>query len=223
MPPTQNDQADGAVVVPFEEERPRAEAAGPGAGAGQPGGLPRGLGEYARAPGRTVSRISEWLNGRWQLRSCTQVGQWSRVIGRITVNNHGTMIVGNRVRIYAHHARSIFTVLPQGRLVIGDRTFVNYGCDIAATGLVSIGADCMIGTHVSIIDNDFHELVDRHRMPISKPVIIGDNVWIGNRAIILPGVTIGDGSVVGAGAVVVHDVPPGTLVVGNPARVVKSI
>src|SRR4051794_9870670 len=233
MPPTQNDRAEGAVAVPSEERSHDAQAggqgdeagpAGQGGGpAGQPGGLPRSLGAYARSPGRTWAKLSEWLNGRWQLRACTQVGQWSRVIGRITVVNQGTMIVGSRVRIYAHHARSIFTVLPHGRLTIGDRTFINYGVDIAATGLVSIGADCMIGTHVSIIDNDFHELVDRHRMPGSKPVVIGDNVWIGNRAIILPGVTIGSGAVVGAGAVVVHDVPPGTLVVGNPARVVKSI
>ena len=186
-------------------------------------GLPRDLREYVRSPGRTGTRVAEWLNARWQLRACTEVGQWTRVIGRITVENHGTMILGERVRIYAHHARSIFTVLEHGRLEIGDRTFVNYGADIAATGLVRIGADCMIGTHVSIIDNDFHDLVDRHRRPAPKPIVIGNNVWIGNRAIILPGVTIGDGAVVGAGAVVVHDVPPGTLAVGNPARVAKTI
>jgi maltose O-acetyltransferase len=235
MPPTQDDQVDGAVAVPSEDESHNAQAGGrddqtgpsqqggPDEASRRTGGLPRDLRDYARSPGRTWSKVTEWLNGRWQLRACTQVGRWSRVIGQITVDNHGTMIVGDRVRIYGHHARSIFTVLEHGRLVIGDRTFVNYGCDIAATGLVSIGADCMIGTHVSIIDNDFHEVGDRHRMPVSKPVVIGDNVWIGNRAIVLPGVTIGSGSVVGAGAVVVHDVPPGTVAVGNPARVVKSI
>jgi acetyltransferase-like isoleucine patch superfamily enzyme len=133
------------------------------------------------------------------------------------------MIVGERVQIFSHHARSVFTTFERGRLIIGDRAFINYGVDIAATGLVAIGADCLIGTHVSIIDNDFHGVVDRQRVPASKPVIIGDNVWIGNRAIILPGVTIGEGAVVGAGSVVTRDVPARTVVAGNPARVVREL
>jgi maltose O-acetyltransferase len=54
-------------------------------------------------------------------------------------------------------------------------------------------------------------------------VVIGDNVWIGNRAIILPGVTIGAGAVVGAGSVVTRDVPPFTVVAGNPAKVLKAL
>ena len=110
-----------------------------------------------------------------------------------------------------------------GRLIIGDRAFINYGVDIAATGLVTIGADCLIGTHVSIIDNAFHDVVDRQQVPPPQPVIIGDNVWIGNRAIILPGVTIGDGAVVGAGSVVTRDVAARTVVAGNPARVVREL
>ena len=133
------------------------------------------------------------------------------------------MIVGERVQLFSHHARSIFTTFEHGRLLIGDRAFINYGVDIAATGLVSIGADCLIGTHVSIIDNDFHGLVDRHETPSPRPVVIGDNVWIGNRAIILPGVTIGEGAVVGAGSVVTRDVPARTVVAGNPARMVREL
>ena len=188
-----------------------------------PAGLPRGLQEYARSPGRTLSKLKQWLSARWQLRACTRVGPWTRVIGRVTIINYGTMIVGERVQIYSHHARTVFTTFGHGRLVIGDRAFINYGVDIAATGLVSIGADCLIGTHVSIIDSGFHDVIERHRMPAPKPVIIGDNVWIGNRAIILPGVTIGDGAVVGAGSVVVHDVPARSVVAGNPARVVREL
>lgn len=186
-------------------------------------GLPRGLQEYVRSPGRTWTKTTQWLSARWYLRTCTQVGPWTRVIGRITVVNHGTMIVGERVQIYGHHARSIFTTFPGGRLIIGDRAFINYGVDIAATGLVSIGADCLIGTHVSIIDNGFHGLVNRHEVPAPQPVIIGENVWIGNRAIILPGVTIGEGAVVGAGSVVTRDVPARTVVAGNPARVIREL
>ncbi len=188
-----------------------------------PAGLPRGLQDYARSPGRTWTRLTQWLSARWQLRACDQVGPWTRVVGRVTVNNHGTMIVGERVQIFSHHARSIFTTWEHGRLVIGDRAFVNYGVDIAATGLVAIGADCLIGTHVSIIDNAFHDVVARQQVPAPRPVIIGDNVWIGNRAIILPGVTIGEGAVVGAGSVVTRDVPARTVVAGNPARVVREL
>jgi acetyltransferase-like isoleucine patch superfamily enzyme len=145
------------------------------------------------------------------------------VIGRITVVNHGTMVVGSRVRIYAHHARSIFTTFAGGRLEIGDSTVVNYGCDIAATGSIRIGAHCMIGTHVSILDNDFHELQQRDRMTAPRPVVIHDRVWIADRAIIMPGVTIGEGAAVGAGSVVITDVPPRTLAMGNPARIVREL
>jgi acetyltransferase-like isoleucine patch superfamily enzyme len=186
-------------------------------------GLPRGIQDYARSPRRTLIKAAHWLSARWQLRACDQVGSWTRVIGRVTIDNHGTMIVGERVQIYSHHARSVFTTFEHGRLIIGDRAFINYGVDIAATGLVAIGADCFIGTHVSIIDNDFHGLVDRHQTPASRPVIIGDNVWIGNRAIILPGVTIGEGAVVGAGSVVTRDVPARSVAAGNPARVIREL
>ena len=188
-----------------------------------PAGLPRGIGEYARSPGRTWTKLTQWLSARWQLRACDQVGPWTRVVGRVSINNHGTMIVGERVQFISHHARSVFTTWEHGRLVIGDRAFINYGVDIAATGLVAIGADCLIGTHVSIIDNAFHDVVDRQQVPAPRPVVIGDNVWIGNRAIILPGVTIGEGAVVGAGSVVTRDVPARTVVAGNPARVVREL
>ena len=189
----------------------------------RPAGLPRGLREYAQSPRRTWTKATQWLSARWQLRDCTQVGPWTRVIGRVTVANHGTMIVGERVQIFGHHARSVFTTFAGGRLIIGDRAFINYGVDVAATGLVSIGADCLIGTHVSIIDNAFHGLMDRHEVPAPQPVIIGENVWIGNRAIILPGVTIGEGAVVGTGSVVTRDVPARTVVAGNPARVIREL
>jgi acetyltransferase-like isoleucine patch superfamily enzyme len=166
--------------------------------------------------------VSEWLSARWQLRACQHVGPWTRVIGRLTLENWGTIIIGERVQIYSHRARTIVTVRNGGILRIGDRAFINYGTDIAATGSISIGADCLIGTHVSILDNDFHEVTQRDKVPTPRPVVIGDHVWIGNRAIIMPGVTIGEGAVVGAGSVVVRDVPARSVVVGNPARVVKS-
>ncbi len=187
-------------------------------------GLPRNPREYITAPYATLAKIRSWLNARWQLRACNVVGRWTRLNGRAIIRNQGGYIaLGERVLLFFDYVPSIFAVFPGGRLEIGDRTSVNYGADFAVTGLVKIGADCGIGTHVTIMDNDFHDIEDRSRRPEPKPVLIGNRVWIGNRAIILPGVTIGDGAVIGAGSVVVTDVPERCLVMGNPARVIKKL
>jgi maltose O-acetyltransferase len=78
---------------------------------------------------------------------------------------------------------------------------------------------------VTITDNNFHRLEPEHRdeIPESAPVIIEENVWLGGRVIVLPGVTIGAGSAVGAGSVVTHNIPPRSLAVGVPARVIKNL
>jgi len=186
--------------------------------------LPRNAGEYLASPGATLGKLGSALNARWQLRHCNHVGRWTRLNGRaIIVNRGGHISIGERVLLFFDYVPSIFAVFPGGRLEIGDRTSVNYGADFAVTGLVKIGADCGIGTHVTIMDNDFHEVADRSRRPEPKPVIIGDRVWLGNRCVILPGVTIGDDAIVGAGSVVITDIPERTLVMGNPARVVKKL
>jgi acetyltransferase-like isoleucine patch superfamily enzyme/acyl carrier protein len=204
--------------IPSVVARPRATTSA----SSRPEPTMRSLCDYARSPGESLTKGREWLNARWQLRSCQAVGRFTRVVGRIKLQNWGTMIVGSRVVFLSHHARSILTTYGDGRLTIGDNTTINYGVDIAATGSVTIGANVMIGTHVSILDNDFHELEARDTMPRPRPVVIEDNVWIGNRAIIMPGVTIGEGAAVGAGSVVIADVPPRTLAMGNPARIVRQ-
>jgi maltose O-acetyltransferase len=178
---------------------------------------------YRRSPSAAVWSFHAWVNGYWQLRRCNEVGAWVRVNGRLRVRNYGSMTVGDKARFHADGARSLFTTLAGGELHIGSRTFVNYGADIAATRLVHIGDECLIGTHCSILDNDFHDLHDRNRVPEARPVWIGDRVWIGNRVMILPGVTVGDGAVIGAGSVVTRDVPARTVVAGNPARIIKEL
>jgi maltose O-acetyltransferase len=112
------------------------------------------------------------------------------------------------------------------RLVaLGDRSGI--GIDCRLYGPVTIGSDVMMGPEVVIYasSHDFSE-VDRPMIQQGfvedRPVTIEDNVWIGTRAVILPGVTIGQGSVIGACAVVTRDIPPFSVVVGNPGRVVKS-
>jgi acetyltransferase-like isoleucine patch superfamily enzyme len=185
--------------------------------------LPRSPKEYLNQPGATLLKSRDWLRAKWALRSCTSVGRWTRVNGRVHVQNQGELVIGSRVQILCRFVPSVLVVFRGGRLEIGDGTMLNFGADISATKSVRIGRDCLIGTHVIILDNDFHDLVDRHRVPEPKPVTIGDRVWIGNRVIVLPGVSVGDDAAVGAGAVVTADVPARSVVVGNPARVVRQI
>lgn len=184
--------------------------------------LPRHPSNYLRAPSATLRSLIRFLNARWQLRACDQVGAWTRLTGRIHVRNRGQIRLGERVLVYSRPVSIVLATFPDGLLEIGDRTFVNYGVDICAVKLVRIGCDCLIGTNVSILDNDFHQLDARDQMPESQPVLIGDGVWIGTRALILPGVTIGSGAVVGAGSVVTTDIPERSVAVGNPARVIKT-
>ena len=112
----------------------------------------------------------------------------------------------------------------QGRISIGDYALITPGVRITASDLIEIGHSCMIASGAYITDSDWHSLYDRiERNAEPAPIRIGDNVWIGDRATVLKGVTIGDNSVVGAGAVVAKDVPANVVVAGNPARVVKEL
>ncbi|MFF7335322.1 DapH/DapD/GlmU-related protein [Streptomyces sp. NPDC008150] len=108
---------------------------------------------------------------------------------------------------------------------IGARTFVNYGLTALDVAAITVGEDCQFGPHVQLL-TPTHPLEPqprRDKLEAARPITIGDNVWLGGGAIVLPGVTIGDDSVVGAGAVVTKDVPAGVLVVGNPARQVRTL
>lgn len=168
---------------------------------------------------------SALLRARWYFRSAERLGQRVRVFGDPKIVNGGTLRIGDRVRMCAEPIRSELGVGAGATLEIGDHTFINYGTSIGATLHVKIGARCNIGSHVIIMDNDFHRLEPERRdeMPESAPVILEDNVWLGVRAVVLRGVTIGAGSVIAAGSVVVKDVPPRTLAGGVPAKVIRTL
>lgn len=149
-----------------------------------------------------------------------------RVWGKAVVKNQGGEFrIGERVRIQADIVPVELGISSSGTLEIGDRTFINYGTSISANKLVRIGSDCNIGTYVMIMDNSFHHLQPERRQerPESKPIVLEDNVWLGGRVIVLGGVTIGEGSVVGAGSVVTRDIPSRSLAVGVPARVIREL
>lgn len=108
---------------------------------------------------------------------------------------------------------------------IGRNGFINYGCVFLDCNFIEIGDDAQIGPGVHIY-TALHPLdadLRRSGLEGAKPVTIGHNVWLGGSCVICPGVTIGDNSVIGAGSVVLRDVPPNVLAVGNPCRMVRTI
>ena len=106
---------------------------------------------------------------------------------------------------------------------IGSQTYINNNCVLISEGAgIEIGRNCLIGPEVCIFDSDFHGLLERGK-PMKGAVEIGDNVFVGGRAMILKGVCVGDDSTIAAGAVVTKDVPARAVVAGNPAKVVKVL
>ena len=108
---------------------------------------------------------------------------------------------------------------------VGKRFFANFNWLVLDEAFVTIGDDCFIGPNVSIYTacHSTNPIERNSRNEWAKPVTIGNNVWIGGSVTILPGVSIGDNVTIGAGSVVVKDIPSNVLVVGNPAKIVKNI
>lgn len=107
---------------------------------------------------------------------------------------------------------------------LGRNVFINQNCTFYDLGGITIADDVMIGPNVSIITSGHPiEPSQRRTGVIAKPIVVERNVWIAAGAIIIGGVTVGENSVVSAGSVVTRNVPPNTLVGGNPARVIRSI
>ena len=163
---------------------------------------------------------------------CERVGRGLQLEGDVPqfVGN-GRIVVGADVRIGSRNTWVVgFKTSQDPMLTIGDRVSVNYQTVISVATQVMIGDDTMIAGNVKIYDNISHPLSPSRRLrheaftlEEAAPITIGKNVWIGNAAMIMRGVTIGDNSVVAAGSIVTRDVPPDTLVAGSPAKVVKSI
>lgn len=110
-----------------------------------------------------------------------------------------------------------------GNITAGRNLFVNWNCVFLDCAPIAIGDDAQIGPAVQIY-TALHPLdaeLRRSGLESARPVTIGSNVWVGGAAVICPGVTVGDGAVIGAGSVVTKDVAPGAVVAGNPARPVS--
>ena len=110
-------------------------------------------------------------------------------------------------------------------IVIGGNFYANYDCVILDCALVTIGDNVLFGpgVHIYTAGHPAHPEPRNAGIEYAAPVTIGNSVWLGGRAIVTPGVTIGDNAVIGAGSVVTRDVPPWTIAAGNPCRVLRSV
>ncbi len=110
-------------------------------------------------------------------------------------------------------------------ITIGDNVFINFGCIIFDMGEVTIGDNAMFGPRVGIYTTN-HAFDAEERIAnvvVSKPIHIGNRVWLSADVKIVQGVTIGDNSIIGAGSVVTKDIPPNVIAAGNPCRVIREI
>ncbi len=139
----------------------------------------------------------------------------------IRIHSNTTILSGARLQPYPE------LVEDMPHITIGKRCFFCYRLSMLAGADITVGDDVLVASDVSIISHN-HGIDPESKEPYMKqkletaPVSIGDNCWIGDKVIILPGVSIGKGCVIGGGAIVTRDVPDYSIAVGNPARVIKQ-
>ena len=163
---------------------------------------------------------------------CTSYGKGLRTgVFLHWMQGRGRIVIGDNVEIdgkcsFAFAAR----FAEQPTLQIGGNTGIGHGCSFTVGKSITIGNHCRIAMNVIVFDSPGHPADPAARLADQAlsadevlPVVISDNVWVGQNALIFPGVTIGEGSIVAAGAVVMVSVPPNVLVAGNPARQVRSL
>ena len=201
------------------------------------------LGQFLPSPYRVYSFVRGDLGGRLMY---LLNGKRQAVLGQHVSFYLGGGILNSTGRKESVHLddhvalRGWLVAEGEGRIAIGAYTTIHPRTFIKAQNSVMIGRYCKIASDVVIEDTNDHstnaavrrqEIVGHmHRSavthlpgPRTAPIHIGDDVWVGRRAMIYKGVTIGNGAIIAAGAVVTHDVPPYTIAAGNPARIVKSL
>lgn len=157
------------------------------------------------------------------LHGATSVGRGVRVWGRPRIENYGAMHIGAKTLLRSVNVPVELCTADNATLRIGRNCSINYGVSIGATGSITLGDRVRIGPYTMIVDTDFHDPLKRDVRPPPRPVVLEDDVWVGAKASIMPGVRIGRGSIVGTGSVVTRDVPPFTVVGGVPARIIRNL
>jgi acetyltransferase-like isoleucine patch superfamily enzyme len=180
-----------------------------------------------------IGRVHAQLNG-------VAVGQGGWIVGLpiLSGGDIGSIRIGDRCVLNSRpdgtalgvsHPVVLRCLAPGAEIVIGADCGLS-GTSICAAVRVEIGARCLFGADVLVFDTDFHPLEPQNRRyakpdwpTISRPVVIGNDVFIGARVIVQKGVMIGDGAIIAAGSVVTHDVPSRAIAAGSPARVIRML
>lgn len=167
----------------------------------------------------------------WFVLMGVKFGRGIHFFGKIHLRKHrkSTITVGDHCRfrnryhsnlIGIHHPCMISTLAPKAELIIGQGCGFS-GTTIAVFSSIVIGDNVKCGANTLITDGDWH--FDDPRVGPPKKVVIESNVWLGYGSIVLKGVSIGENSVIGAGSVVVNDIPPNCIAAGNPCKVIKVL
>jgi acetyltransferase-like isoleucine patch superfamily enzyme len=173
----------------------------------------------------SAARALGWLTSApYRLKRRVDIGPRLLGNGRLRISGPGRVVLDADVNAWSHaEVNRLVTTRPEAVIHIGRGARLN-GCTIIAAERVDVGADCVLGSceirdHLPYSESP----ADRRRPGRPQAVVIEDNVWIGGQVSVLPGVRIGRDTVVGIHAVVFDDIPPGVIVGGNPARVLRRL
>jgi acetyltransferase-like isoleucine patch superfamily enzyme len=173
---------------------------------------------------RRVSRYSmELASAQLWLRDVQELGRGVRCFHRPHIENSGTMRIGHNTLLRSVLVPVELACGPGATLEIGADCSINYGVSIGCTKYIRIGDRCRIGPYTMIIDTPFHDAYDRMKRPAGTDTIIEHDVWLGAKVNVMPGVTIGHGSIIGTGSVVTKDVPAFSVAAGVPAKVIDHL
>ncbi len=176
-----------------------------------------------RRLGKVVRFATDVAYAPVYLCAATSVGPGVRTWGKPRVENFGALHIGAKTLIRSVNVPVELAVGDGATLRIGRNCSLNYGVSIGATGSITLGDRVRVGPYVMIVDTDFHDPLKRDVRPPPRPVVLEDDVWVGAKACIMPGVRVGRGSIIGTAAVVTRDVPPFTVVGGVPAKPIRTL
>jgi len=179
---------------------------------------------------RLNHRFEQWYAYHFLAPQCEYFGNgmafmkpWNvKIYGRpVSIGDFTTLVATSdkkiRMSVWSKDRR-------RGEIALGKYCLICPGVRITSATSITLGDDCMLAQDVYITDSDWHDLYDR-TLPVGNTheVKIGNNVWIGDSAIVCKGVSIGDNAIIGAGAVVVKDIPANAIAAGNPAAVIRYL
>ena len=171
-------------------------------------------------PGKRLAKLGVgYLRSR---ASVAQFGARPKIVGRMDLRVYGHAVFGDRFAAQSDRWRVQIYVDHGATLVVGDDVFMNCGTSIEAYHDIRIGNNVLMAVFSSVIDDDRH--LAQPGVSLDKgPTVIEDNVWLGRSAAVMPGVTIGSGSVIAANSVVTKDIPKNSFAAGVPARVIRTL